>query len=67
VAEHAGELIGQIAFAMTNGLGLAAFGRTVYPYPTRAEILRKAADAWNRRRLTPRVKKLLATYLRLRT
>lgn len=65
VAEGAGDLIGQATLAMTQGIGLGAFGTTIYPYPTVGEVFRKAADAWNRRRLTPRAKSLLGAYFRL--
>jgi pyruvate/2-oxoglutarate dehydrogenase complex dihydrolipoamide dehydrogenase (E3) component len=64
VARHAGEMINEISLAMTAGLGLAAIGRTIHPYPTQAEAVRKLADAWNRTRLTPFVKKVLDTWLR---
>ncbi len=46
VARHAGELISQIALAMTAGLGLKAIAKTIYPYPTQAEVIRSAADAY---------------------
>jgi pyruvate/2-oxoglutarate dehydrogenase complex dihydrolipoamide dehydrogenase (E3) component len=59
VAPHAGELICELSLAMTARLGLKAIARTIHPYPTRAEALKKAADAWQRTRLTPRVKSLL--------
>jgi pyruvate/2-oxoglutarate dehydrogenase complex dihydrolipoamide dehydrogenase (E3) component len=59
VAEHAGEMIGELTVAMTNRLGLARVGATVHPYPTQAEAFRKAADAWRRGRLTPKVRRLL--------
>jgi hypothetical protein len=29
---------------MTAGVGLAKLGETIFPYPTRAEVIRKAAD-----------------------
>jgi hypothetical protein len=57
--------MGAIALAMTNGLGLAAFGRTMHPYPTQGEVLRKAPDRWRRRKLTPTVRALLARYFRV--
>jgi hypothetical protein len=50
---------------MTNRLGLSAIGRTMHPYPTQAEALRKAADQWRRRKLTPAAKRLFAGYFRL--
>lgn len=65
VGAHAGETIGELALAMTAGLGLGAIGRTIHPYPTQAEILRKAADVHRRGALTPRVRALFARYFRL--
>lgn len=64
VAEHAGENIGEVVLAMTAKLGLSAIGRTMHPYPTQGEMLRKSADAWRRRKLTPTVKSLFAWYFR---
>jgi pyruvate/2-oxoglutarate dehydrogenase complex dihydrolipoamide dehydrogenase (E3) component len=55
VAAHAGDLIAEVALAMTRGLGLAAIADTVHPYPTQAESLKKLGDAYQRTRLTPRV------------
>ena len=63
VARHAGEMISELSLAMTGGLGLAAIARTIHPYPTQAEAIRKLADACNRGRLTPFVKKVLAAWL----
>jgi pyruvate/2-oxoglutarate dehydrogenase complex dihydrolipoamide dehydrogenase (E3) component len=65
VAEHAGELISQITQAMTWGMGLARIGETIFPYPTRAEVLRRAADAWRRRKLTGRARWGLGHYFRM--
>lgn len=64
VGDHAGELIGEATVAMTNSLGLAALGRTIRSYPTRAEAYRKAADAWRRGRLTPGLRRLLGHWFR---
>jgi pyruvate/2-oxoglutarate dehydrogenase complex dihydrolipoamide dehydrogenase (E3) component len=64
VAEHAGEMIGEMALAVSNGIGLTAIGRTLHPYPTQAEVMKKLADAYNRSRLTPGLKKLLGLWLR---
>jgi pyruvate/2-oxoglutarate dehydrogenase complex dihydrolipoamide dehydrogenase (E3) component len=66
VAEHAGDLLAEIALAMTGGLGLGTIAGVVHPYPTQAEVIRKAADAWNRTRLTPTVKRLFARWLAFR-
>jgi pyruvate/2-oxoglutarate dehydrogenase complex dihydrolipoamide dehydrogenase (E3) component len=65
VGAHAGETIGEVALAMTNGLGLGAIGRTMHPYPTQAEALRKAADQWRRRKLTPGVRRAFSAYFRV--
>ncbi len=64
VARHAGEMIGELSLAITNGLGISAIGRTIHPYPTQAEIIKRLADAYNRTRLTPFVKNLLAGWLK---
>jgi pyruvate/2-oxoglutarate dehydrogenase complex dihydrolipoamide dehydrogenase (E3) component len=63
VARHAGEMISEISLAITNGLGLTAIGRTIHPYPTQAEAIKKLADAYNRTRLTPFLKKVLSAWL----
>ena len=65
VADHAGEMIGELTVAMTNGLGLSALGKTIHPYPTQAEVIRKAADAYGRKRLTPRAKRMFALYFKM--
>src|SRR5207253_1274913 len=64
VGPHAGELIGTISLAMTNGVGLKRIAETVFPYPTYTEALRKVADQYNRTRLTPLAKRLLGGWLR---
>jgi len=65
VAESAGELIVPVCVAMSNGLGLTDLGKTVIPYPTRSEYLRRIADGYNRKRLTPTLHKLIRAWLRL--
>jgi pyruvate/2-oxoglutarate dehydrogenase complex dihydrolipoamide dehydrogenase (E3) component len=65
VARHAGEMISEMTLAMTSGLGLSAIGRTIHPYPTQAEALKKLADAYNRTRLTPFIRKALSCWLRM--
>lgn len=64
VARHAGEMISELSLAMTAGLGLSAIGRTIHPYPTQAEAIKKLADAYNRTRLTPLVRRILGVWLR---
>lgn len=66
VARHAGEMISEITLAMTAGKGFGAIANTIHPYPTQAEIIKKAADASSRTRLTPRIKRLFETILKWR-
>lgn len=64
VARHAGDMINELSLAMTAGIGVSAIGKTIHPYPTRAEAFKKLADAYNRTRLTPFAKKVMGTWLR---
>ncbi len=66
VARHAGDMISEITLAMVAGKGLSRIAGTIHPYPTQAEAIKKAADAYSRTRLTPRVQKLFETILRWR-
>lgn len=66
VGRHAGDMISEITTLMTNGKGLGALANVIHPYPTQAEILKKAADAYNRTRLTPRVKHMFEVLLKWR-
>jgi pyruvate/2-oxoglutarate dehydrogenase complex dihydrolipoamide dehydrogenase (E3) component len=63
VARHAGEMITEITLAMVGDLGLGTLSNVIHPYPTQAEAIRQAADAYNRTRLTPFVKKLFTRWL----
>ncbi|MCI0650438.1 MAG: mercuric reductase [Planctomycetes bacterium] len=65
VSEHAGDMIGEMAVAITAGVGLGKIGATIHPYPTQGEIFRKAADIWRRGKLTPKVRRILNTFLRI--
>ncbi|MDQ3335721.1 MAG: mercuric reductase [Myxococcota bacterium] len=66
VARHAGESIGELVLAMTNGIRLGTVATTIHPYPTQAEAIRKLGDAYQRTRLTPRVRRILEAVLRWR-
>jgi hypothetical protein len=57
-------MIGELTLAITTGQGLSAIGRTIHPYPTQAEAIKKLADAYNRTRLTPVIKKMLTAWLK---
>lgn len=58
VAHHAGEMISEVTLAITAGIGLKKLATVIHPYPTQAEAIKQAADAYNRTRLTPTVQKL---------
>jgi pyruvate/2-oxoglutarate dehydrogenase complex dihydrolipoamide dehydrogenase (E3) component len=62
VASHAGDMISEATLAMTSKLGLGKIGATMHPYPTQAEVLRKASDQWQRRKLSPTIRRLFAWY-----
>ena len=63
VARHAGEMINEITLAMVAGVGLGALARVIHAYPTQAEAIKKAADAYSRTRLTPTIQSLLRRWL----
>jgi pyruvate/2-oxoglutarate dehydrogenase complex dihydrolipoamide dehydrogenase (E3) component len=65
VAPHAGEMIGEVTYAMTHGGSLSALSSTVNPYPTQSEALRKAGDVYRRQSLTPGVRKWFERYFAL--
>jgi pyruvate/2-oxoglutarate dehydrogenase complex dihydrolipoamide dehydrogenase (E3) component len=59
VARHAGEMISEITTAIVGKVGLSQLSSVIHPYPTQAEGIKKAADAYRRTLLTPRSKALL--------
>jgi pyruvate/2-oxoglutarate dehydrogenase complex dihydrolipoamide dehydrogenase (E3) component len=66
VAAHAGEMISEVTLAIVGKIGLRALLGVIHPYPTQAEGIKRAAAAYARSRLTPRVAKLLAGWMKLR-
>ena len=64
VANHAGEMISEITLAMVNKIGLSKLSSVIHPYPTQAEAIKKAADAYRRTLLTDRSRSLLKILLR---
>jgi pyruvate/2-oxoglutarate dehydrogenase complex dihydrolipoamide dehydrogenase (E3) component len=64
VARRAGEMISEITTAIMAGMGLGGFSGVIHPYPTQTEALRKAADMYNRSKLTPTVAGLLQRWFR---
>ncbi len=53
VAEHAGEMINEITLAMVAKVGLGKLANVIHPYPTQAQAIKKAADAYRRTFLAP--------------
>jgi pyruvate/2-oxoglutarate dehydrogenase complex dihydrolipoamide dehydrogenase (E3) component len=51
VARHAGEMINELSLAITAGIGLRELGRVIHAYPTQADGIKMAADAYYRTRL----------------
>lgn len=62
VAANAGDMLNEITLAMTAKLGLSSLAKTIHPYPTQGEILKRLADQSQRRRLTPFVKRFFAKW-----
>jgi len=58
VAPHAGDLLHEFVLAMNAKIGLGKIASMIHAYPTFAELARKAADKYNKTRLTPRAKKI---------
>lgn len=46
VARHAGEMISEVTTAIVNKVGLKKLATVIHPYPTQAEAIKKAADAY---------------------
>jgi pyruvate/2-oxoglutarate dehydrogenase complex dihydrolipoamide dehydrogenase (E3) component len=44
-ASHGGEMISEISFAMSAGIGLSALACVNHPYPTQAQAIKMAAEA----------------------
>src|SRR6478672_1868876 len=60
VARHAGEMINEITLAIVAGIGLRTLARVIHAYPTQAEAIKKAADAYvdsRRRPVKPPVRR----------
>jgi pyruvate/2-oxoglutarate dehydrogenase complex dihydrolipoamide dehydrogenase (E3) component len=66
VATHAGEMISEISVAMTNKLGLGAIAKTIHPYPTQAEAIRRVGDQYNKSRFSPTVQLWVAKWMAFR-
>ena len=56
VARHAGEMISEITLAIATKQGLNQLSGIIHSYPTQADAIKKAADAYRKTLLTPRTK-----------
>ncbi len=65
VARHAGEMISEVTTAIVGKLGLNTLSSVIHPYPTQAEGIKKAADAYRRTLLKPSTKRLLGILTKL--
>jgi pyruvate/2-oxoglutarate dehydrogenase complex dihydrolipoamide dehydrogenase (E3) component len=63
---HAGEMIGEYALAMRNGVSLGKVSSTIHPYPTYVLGNRRAADQFMMAKLTPRMVRWLQRLFGLR-
>jgi pyruvate/2-oxoglutarate dehydrogenase complex dihydrolipoamide dehydrogenase (E3) component len=59
VSRHAGESISEVTTAIVHKIGLNGLSRVIHPYPTQAEAIKKAADAYRRTLLTPKSQRIL--------
>jgi hypothetical protein len=53
VARHAREMTSGLTLAMVGNMGLKTLSNVIHCYPTQAEAIKRAADAYNRTRLRP--------------
>jgi pyruvate/2-oxoglutarate dehydrogenase complex dihydrolipoamide dehydrogenase (E3) component len=65
VARHAGEMISEVTTAIVHQIGLSKLASVIHPYPTQAEGIKKAADAYRRTLLTPRSQAILGILTKL--
>jgi hypothetical protein len=59
VAAHAGDLISEVTALMKAGAGVKALTGTIHPYPTQAEVVKKAGNLWRKAHFTDRQKSIL--------
>ena len=63
VARHAGEMLNEITLAIVAGIGLRTLTRVIHTYPTQAEAIRKAGDAYERTRCAKAIPARLRRWL----
>jgi pyruvate/2-oxoglutarate dehydrogenase complex dihydrolipoamide dehydrogenase (E3) component len=62
VAAHAGDLISEISVLMKSGAGAKTLSSTIHPYPTQAEVTKKAATLWRKAHFSEGQKKILGKW-----
>ena len=65
VAENAGDILGELSLAVSNGIGLEGIATTIHAYPTPADVIKRAADTWRRGKLTPTVNRAFELFFRI--
>jgi pyruvate/2-oxoglutarate dehydrogenase complex dihydrolipoamide dehydrogenase (E3) component len=65
IGRHAGEMISEVTTAIVGKVGLSQLSNVIHPYPTQAEGIKKAADAYRRKLLTPLTKRFLGLLTKL--
>lgn len=58
-------MISEVTTAIVNKIGLSKMSSVIHPYPTQAEGIKKAADAYRRTLLTPKTKRFLGLLTKL--
>lgn len=66
VADHAGEMMGELVLAIQKGLTLGEVNGVIHPYPTQAEAIKRAAAGPLKEKLTPKAKRFLERWMRWR-
>jgi len=56
VARHAGEMIGEMTLAIKQRIGLGKLADVIHPYPTQAEVFKRAGENHRRAAFTPRAR-----------
>ena len=62
VAAHAGDLISQVTTLMKAGRGIKTLTGTIHPYPTQAEVIKKAGILWRKAHFGDSAKRVLAKW-----
>lgn len=60
VSAHAGESIGELTLAITQKIKLGKFSGVIHPYPTQAEVFKRAGDTMMRERFKPWIARIFA-------